>query len=101
MADAYTFQTFGGTALQGVACGVSLDLRRPPACEIEKRFLELFEILRKPLIRYLLWIRIRPEAAEDIVQETFFRLYQHLTLRNLHEENLHGWVWKVAHNLAL
>lgn len=101
MADPQTFQAFGGMALQGVPCRVPLDLRRPTALEMEKRFLELFEILRKPLMRYLLWIRLGPETAEDIVQETFFRLYEHLTRKNLQEENLHGWVWKVAHNLAL
>ena len=101
MADPPTIQAMGGVALQGVSCGVSLDFRQRPVFEVDKRFLELFEVLRKPLIRYLLWIRLGPEAAEDIVQETFVRLYEQLTRRKLKEENLRGWVWKVAHNLAL
>lgn len=101
MADPRTIQAMGGIALQGVPCGISLDLRQRPVFEIDKRFLELFEVLRKPLMRYLLWIRLGPETAEDIVQETFVRLYEQLTRKNLKEENLRGWVWKVAHNLAL
>lgn len=101
MADPRTIQAMNGVALQRVPCGMSLALRQGPAFEIDKRFLELFELLRKPLIRYLLWIRLAPETAEDIVQETFVRLYEQLTRKNLKEENLRGWVWKVAHNLAL
>lgn len=101
MADPQTSQAFDGIPLQELSCGISLNLGRNPVLEIDERFLELFDVLRKPLICYLLRIHIRPETTEDIVQETFLRLYDNLTQHNLQDENLHGWVWRVAHNLAL
>jgi RNA polymerase sigma-70 factor (ECF subfamily) len=38
--------------------------------------------------------------AEDVVQDTFVALYQHL-LRDKPRSNLQGWLFRVAHNLAL
>ena len=60
----------------------------------------MFEQLRSPLLRYLLSFRIGPPDAEEIVQEVFLSLFQHLR-RGKSRVNLHGWVFKVAHNLAL
>jgi len=67
----------------------------------ERRVLDLFESLRKPLMRYLLWMRIDADRSEDMVQETFFRLHEHLKHDRLSDDNCRGWIWKVAHNLAL
>jgi RNA polymerase sigma-70 factor (ECF subfamily) len=68
--------------------------------KIEGRFVELFDELRLPLYRYLARAGLRPEEAEEIAQETFLRLFKHLLERG-QDENLRGWIFRVAHNLAL
>jgi len=55
--------------------------------------------LREPVSRYLLALGLRPAEAEEVVQETFLRLCQHLDAKGS-QENLRGWVFRVAHNLA-
>jgi RNA polymerase sigma-70 factor (ECF subfamily) len=68
--------------------------------KIERRFVELFDELRLPLYRYLARAGLRPEEAEEIAQEAFLRLFKHLLERG-QDENLRGWVFRVAHNLAI
>ena len=60
----------------------------------------MFEQHRNPLLRYLLSFRIAAPDAEEIVQEVFLALFQHLR-RGKSRANLHGWLFRVAHNLAL
>lgn len=67
----------------------------------EQVVLELFTEMRGPVFRHLLWLHLRPDQAEDVIQETFLRLYQHLSRGGFHSYNLRGWVWRVAHNLGL
>lgn len=66
---------------------------------LEERMAHLYEELRHPLLRYLLCMRVVPEEAEEIIQETFLRLYKHLHAGG-REDNLRGWVYRVAHNLS-
>jgi RNA polymerase sigma-70 factor (ECF subfamily) len=67
---------------------------------LEDEVVALFEQLRNPLLRYLLSFRLAPPDAEEIVQEVFLALFQHLR-RGKSRANLPGWIFKVAHNLAL
>jgi len=60
----------------------------------------LFEQLRSPLLRYLLSIGLSLEDGEEVAQEVFLSLFQHL-LRGKPRQNLRGWVFRVGHNLAL
>ena len=60
---------------------------------------EAFTELREPVSRYLLAIGLGPLEAEEVVQETFLRLCQHLAANGTHA-NVRGWVFRVAHNLA-
>jgi RNA polymerase sigma-70 factor (ECF subfamily) len=62
--------------------------------------MELFEQLRNPLLRYAYSFGIPMHDAEEIVQETFLSLFRHLQLGRS-RENLRGWIFRVAHNLAL
>jgi RNA polymerase sigma-70 factor, ECF subfamily len=87
------------TTLPQLCSGSPREFPEPSAAE--KLTLETFDNLRRPLSRYLSWIRLRPDRVEDIIQEAFLRLYEHLRRQRLSEGNLRGWVWKVAHNLAL
>lgn len=68
--------------------------------KLEERVTRLFELLREPVYHYLLVIFRSPAEAEDITQETFLQLYQHL-----HDgeriENVRFWIFRVAHNLAI
>lgn len=67
---------------------------------LENRFVKLYTEWRVSVSRYLGRIGVNPEEADDIVQEVFLRLFKHL-LEQKGEENLRGWVFRVAHNLAL
>lgn len=62
--------------------------------------MELFEELRDRLLRYLLVLGLSAPDGEEIIQESFLLLFQHLQ-RGKSRENLRGWVFRVARNLAL
>jgi RNA polymerase sigma-70 factor (ECF subfamily) len=68
--------------------------------KLEEEIVAMFEQHRSSLLRYLLSFRIAAPDAEEIVQEVFLSLFQHLR-RGKSRVNLHGWVFRVAHNLAL
>lgn len=63
--------------------------------------MNIFALMRSPLHRHLLWLGLSPDQSEDVIQETFLRFYQQLSTGALPHYNLRGWVWRVAHNLAL
>jgi|SRR5579863_4725711 len=68
--------------------------------KLEEEVVAMFEQLRNPLLRYLLSFRLAVPDAEEIVQEVFLSLFQHLR-QGKSRANLQGWLFKVAHNLAL
>jgi RNA polymerase sigma-70 factor (ECF subfamily) len=68
--------------------------------EIEREVMALFEQFRNPLLRYTLSFGIPLQDAEEIIQEVFLALLRHLQLRRS-RTNLRGWIFRVAHNLAL
>ncbi len=67
---------------------------------LEQEVVDLFDRLRVRLLRYTLGFGLPVQDAEEIVQEVFLSLFQHLQ-RGKSRENLPGWVFRVAHNLAL
>jgi RNA polymerase sigma-70 factor (ECF subfamily) len=78
-----------------------------PALEIEPRgrtleeeVVELFDSFREPLLRYLASFGLPLADGEEIVQEVFLSLFQHLR-RGGGRTNLRGWLFRVAHNLGL
>jgi RNA polymerase sigma-70 factor, ECF subfamily len=68
--------------------------------EIECEVMRLFEQFRNPLLRYALSFGIPVHDAEEITQEVFLSLFRHLQLGKS-RKNLRGWIFRVAHNLAL
>jgi len=68
--------------------------------EIECEVMNLFEQFRGPLLRYVLSFGISVHDAEEVTQEVFLSLFRHLQLRKS-RRNLRGWIFCVAHNLAL
>ena len=66
----------------------------------EELVIQLFDELRNPLLRYLLIFGIRAHDGEEVIQEVFLALFQHLE-RGKSRRNLRGWLFRVAHNLGL
>jgi RNA polymerase sigma-70 factor (ECF subfamily) len=60
----------------------------------------LFDQCREPLLRYLSSFRLEFPDGEEVLQEVFLSLFLHLR-RGKSRENLRGWLFRVAHNLAL
>jgi RNA polymerase sigma-70 factor (ECF subfamily) len=70
------------------------------ASEIEIEVMALFDQFRNPILRYSLSLGIPAHDAEEVAQEVFLSLFQHLR-RGKCRRNLRGWIFRVAHNLAL
>jgi RNA polymerase sigma-70 factor (ECF subfamily) len=70
------------------------------ASPLEEEVAALFDQLRNPLLRYILSLGLPPHDAEEVIQEVFLCLFQHLLLGKS-RRNLRGWVFRVGHNLAL
>ena len=90
------------TAATGSRPAEDFAAQRTCACAastLEEEVVAMFERHRSPLLRYLLSFRIAAPDAEEIVQEVFLSLFQHLR-KGKSRANLQGWLFKVAHNLA-
>ena len=71
-----------------------------PLVTLEEEVSDLFEQLRDPLFRYLLSFGLCVQDGEEVIQEVFLALFQHLK-NGKPRDNLRGWVFRVGHNLAL
>jgi RNA polymerase sigma-70 factor (ECF subfamily) len=67
---------------------------------IEREVMKLFEQFRDPLLRYAHSFGISVHDAEEVTQEVFLSLFRHLQLHRS-RRNLRGWIFCVAHNIAL
>jgi RNA polymerase sigma-70 factor (ECF subfamily) len=70
------------------------------ATPLQEEVTALFDELRRPVLRYLLSCRLPVQDAEEVVQDVFLALYRHLEAGKP-RHNLRGWVFRVAHNLAM
>jgi RNA polymerase sigma-70 factor (ECF subfamily) len=61
---------------------------------------ELFDLYRTPLFRYLSSLGLVEHDAEESIQEVFLALFRHLKA-DKPRDNLRGWAFRTAHNLAL
>ena len=68
--------------------------------ESESLVIRLFDQFQGRVLGYVLACGLPVHDAEDIVQETFLSLFRHLELGRP-RSNLNGWLFRVAHNLAL
>lgn len=66
----------------------------------DEEVVALFDQYRGSLLRYLSSFGLAFPDGEEILQEVFLSLFQHLD-RGKSRENLRGWLFRVAHNLAL
>lgn len=67
---------------------------------VERELLRQFDRCGPRLLGYVTSFGLNVEEAEDIVQEAFLALFRHLSLGR-DQRNLTGWLFRVAHNLAL
>jgi len=72
----------------------------PMPSQIGEEVVELFEQFRTPLLRYLMTLGLNVQDGEEVIQEVFLALFQHLK-KGKRGDNLRGWIFRVAHNLAL
>lgn len=60
----------------------------------------LFDLHREGLRRFLRSLGLVPQDADEVAQETFLALLQHLRA-DKPKDNLRAWIFQVAHNRAL
>src|SRR5215470_15557014 len=58
-----------------------------------------YDAEHRSLRRYLGYLGVTDANAQEIVQETFLKLHVHLLAQG-NRQNLKGWLYRVAHNLA-
>lgn len=75
------------------------ELSLSPA-ELEAEVINLFDQFRGRLLRYVLSFGVPACEGEEIIQEVFLALFRHLR-GGKSRANLRGWIFRVAHNLAL
>ena len=71
-----------------------------PFSTVEQEVVELFDQFRDRLLRYLLSCSLTVHDSEDVIQDTFLALFRHLR-NDKSRHHLRGWLFRVAHNLAL
>ena len=76
------------------------DTRRYSESMVEEKVIGLFDELRIPLLRYLAGFPLTLQDSEDVIQEVFLALFQSLRCGKSHQ-NVRGWLFRAAHNLAL
>jgi RNA polymerase sigma-70 factor (ECF subfamily) len=74
------------------------DASRPS--ELENEIIGLFDQMRGRILRYALSFGLPVTDAEEVLQEAFLALHQHL-LRGKSRDSLPGWLFRVTHNLSL
>jgi RNA polymerase sigma-70 factor (ECF subfamily) len=68
---------------------------------LQEQVAALFDQFRAPLLRYLLWsFGLAFSDGEEVLQDVFLSLFLHLSRGRSHQ-NVRGWLFRVAHNLAL
>ena len=67
---------------------------------LEEEVVALFDQFHAPLLGYLSSFGLILGDREEVLQEVFLSLFQHLD-RGKPRDNLRGWLFRVAHNLGL
>jgi len=87
------------THAQPLPAAIGLQHAQRPS-DLELEVVALFDGYRSRLLAYVSAFGITGHDAEEIVQEVFLSLFCHLRLGKS-RRNLRGWIFRVAHNLAL
>ena len=68
--------------------------------KLHEEMANVFDQLRDPLLRYLWTFGLEVPDGEEVLQDVFLSLFRHLE-RGKPVDNVRGWLFRVAHNLAL
>jgi RNA polymerase sigma-70 factor (ECF subfamily) len=87
------------------AIGLTLPLNLPASraassLPVQQEVLRLFDECAAGLRRYVRSFGLDATATDDVLQDVFLSLFRHLHLERP-RHNLKGWLFQVAHNLAL
>ena len=74
--------------------------RKSAAPALEEEVTVLFDQNRAPLLRYLFTLGLTAQDAEEVAQEVFLALFQHLR-QGKPRTNLRAWIFRVGHHQAL
>jgi len=88
------------SALSAILQAANQADRASESSALEEEVVDLFDQFRDRLLRYALSFGLSIPDGEEIVQEVFLALFQHLQ-RGKPRRNLPGWMFRVTHNLAL
>ena len=77
-----------------------IEIEPQRATDAEAEVLALFDQCGAPLLRYVGTFGVSTRDTEDVVQDVFLSLFRHVQLGRP-RTNLRGWLFRVAHNLAL
>lgn len=84
---------------RGIAAWLTFRTQERVRTPLEEEVSDLFHDLRVPVLRYLLSLGLPVHESEDVAQETFLALFRHLR-EGKPRDNLRGWIFRVAHNIA-
>jgi RNA polymerase sigma-70 factor (ECF subfamily) len=79
---------------------LNIEERRCGSPQLEDFVTDLYVKLRPSLISYIFHLTGSTRDAEDVVQITFLQLFDQLN-GNAEIRNIRGWLYRVAHNLAI
>lgn len=68
--------------------------------ELEVEIVALFDRMRGRILRYALSFGLPMPDAEEVLQDVFLALYQHLS-HGKSRDGICGWLFRVTHNLSL
>jgi CubicO group peptidase (beta-lactamase class C family) len=67
--------------------------RERQLADVERRIVQLFNQLHQPVQRYVRWIGLSEADADEVAQEAFLRLVEHLRAGR-DDEHLRAWVYR-------
>lgn len=94
------FALDGPSDTKGLPGYVSVFVHSDQGSKQKNRIVQLYDEIRPSLMAYLSGLGLSVDEAEDVIQESFLRLVRHLAGER-DEENLRGWLFRVAHNLTM
>lgn len=86
------------TVLPALRAGSAIERGRRN--HLEDLVIAYFDQFRDPLVRYLSGFGLAFPDCEEVLQDVFLSLFQHLD-RGKPSDNIRSWLFRVAHNLGL
>jgi RNA polymerase sigma-70 factor, ECF subfamily len=77
-----------------------IDAGSTPELPLDEQVAGLYALYRAPLFRFVQSLGLAPADTEEVVQEAFLALFQHLRAGKP-RDNLRAWLFQVCHNQAL